>query len=235
MRRKWLRARHNRNFTPDILYQPQLMSGDFLTVNYIGSYTDVKQCPVETLPEYCFIGRSNVGKSSIINLITGNREIARTSKKPGKTQSINLFKVAENPEWLIADLPGYGYAQVSRSTRSLWSKLIDRYILNRENLMCTFLLLDIRHPRQENDRQFMIHLGNHNIPFCILFTKADKLKPAELTAAVEAYQKSILEEWEELPPTIITSSLQKSGREEILDYIHRMNSTFAEQVNLSHD
>ena len=206
------------------------MGGDFLKVEYIGSYTDVKQCPPLTVPEYCFIGRSNVGKSSIINLITGNREIARTSKKPGKTQSINLFKVTEEPEWYIADLPGYGYAQVSRSTRGMWSKLIDRYIINRENLMCTFLLLDIRHPRQENDRQFMNHLGTQNIPFCILFTKSDKLKPAELKAAIEAYQQDILEEWEELPPTIITSSILKSGREEILEYIHRMNSTFTEQV-----
>lgn len=206
------------------------MGGDFLKVEYVGSYKDVKQCPPLTLPEYCFIGRSNVGKSSIINYITGNREIARTSKKPGKTQSINLFKVNETPEWYIADLPGYGYAQVSRSTRGMWSKLIDRYIANRENLMCTFLLLDIRHPRQENDRQFMNHLGTQNIPFCILFTKSDKLKPAELKAAIEAYQQDILEEWEELPPTIITSSILKSGREEILEYIHRMNSTFTEQV-----
>ena len=206
------------------------MGGDLLKVEYIGSYTDVKQCPPLTIPEYCFIGRSNVGKSSIINYITGNREIARTSKKPGKTQSINLFKVAEQPEWYIADLPGYGYAQVSRSTRGQWSKLIDRYIANRENLMCTFLLLDIRHPRQENDRQFMNHLGMQNIPFCILFTKSDKLKPLELKAAIEAYQQEILEEWEELPPTIITSSIEKSGREEILEYIHRMNSTFTEQV-----
>jgi GTP-binding protein len=206
------------------------MSDTILDVQYIGSYTDVKQCPPLELPEYCFIGRSNVGKSSIINYLTGQKEIARTSKKPGKTQAINLFRVVENPEWLIADLPGYGYAAVSRSTRGQWSKLIDRYILNRPNLMCTFLLLDIRHPRQENDRLFMSHLGRNQIPFCILFTKSDKLKPAELTKAIEAYQSEILEEWEELPPLIITSSIRQLGREEILSYIHRTNAIFAKQA-----
>src|SRR5688500_8667177 len=131
------------------------MEDKALVVHYIGSYKDVSNCPSFDLPEYCFIGRSNVGKSSIINLITGLREIARTSRKPGKTQSINLFKVEAQPAWMIADLPGYGYAQVSKSTRGQWSALIDKYILERKNLMCTFLLLDIRHPRMENDRAFM--------------------------------------------------------------------------------
>src|SRR5678815_3360750 len=135
------------------------MEGKSLQVQYLGSYQDVRQCPVIHLPVYCFIGRSNVGKSSIINLVTGQREIARTSRKPGKTQSINLFKVMETPEWLIADLPGYGYAYVSKSTRGQWSLLIDKYILHRENLMCTFLLLDIRHPRMEKDREFINYLG----------------------------------------------------------------------------
>jgi GTP-binding protein len=206
------------------------MGPDLLDVQYIGSYTHVKQCPQLALPEYCFIGRSNVGKSSIINYITGNREIARTSKKPGKTQSINLFKVVETPEWMIADLPGYGFAQVSKSTRGQWSSLIDRYILNREDLMCTFLLLDIRHPRQENDRQFMNQLGKHHIPFCILFTKSDKLKPLELEEALEAYKAEILKEWETLPPIIVTSSLRELGRTEILDYIRQTNAIFVKQV-----
>lgn len=206
------------------------MGEETLDVQYIGSYTDVKLCPALSFPEYCFIGRSNVGKSSIINYITGNREIARTSKKPGKTQAINLFKVAETPEWGIADLPGYGFAQVSKSTRAHWSKLIDRYILNRDTLMCTFLLLDIRHPRQENDRQFMNLLGLHDIPFCILFTKSDKLKPAELEKALEAYKADILNEWESLPPVIVTSSLREKGRAEILDFIHQTNAIFAKQV-----
>jgi GTP-binding protein len=206
------------------------MGDSILDIQYIGSYNHVKQCPEYLMPEYCFIGRSNVGKSSIINYITGKNEIARTSKKPGKTQSINLFRVVENPEWLIADLPGYGYAQVSKSTRGLWSSLIDRYILDRSNLVCTFLLIDIRHPQQENDRQFMALLGRNRIPFCILYTKSDKLKPLELKKALEDYAGKILEEWEELPPSIITSSLKQLGREEILEYIHRLNVTFASQA-----
>jgi GTP-binding protein len=201
-----------------------------IDVRYIGSFKDVDKCPVIDMPEYCFIGRSNVGKSSIINYLTHNNEIARTSKKPGKTQSINLFKVVETPEWFIADLPGYGYAQVSKSTRNSWSTLIDRYILHRPNLMCTFLLLDIRHPRQENDRAFMSFLGEHGIPFCILFTKSDKLKPLELETALEKYKLAILEEWEELPSMMVTSSVKQVGREEIMAYIHQLNSIFIQQA-----
>jgi GTP-binding protein len=197
-----------------------------LDIHYLGSYQDVKACPAFSLPEYCFIGRSNVGKSSIINYITAKKEIARTSKKPGKTQSINLFKVMGNPEWLIADLPGYGFAQVSKSTRKQWSTLIEQYILNRPNLMCVFLLVDIRIPRQENDRLFMNFLGSHDIPFSILYTKSDKLKPNELKNAIEVYEQGILEEWAEIPPSIVTSSLRQKGREEILDYIRHMNAIF---------
>ena len=206
------------------------MKDKALEVHYVGSYKGVLQCPVMDMPEYCFIGRSNVGKSSIINLVTGQREIARTSKKPGKTQSINLFKVTGNPDWIIADLPGYGFAQVSKSTRGQWSLLIDKYVLARENLMCSFLLLDIRHPMMENDREFMNYLGARKIPFCILFTKSDKLKPLELTTALETYKLEVLKEWEELPPFIVTSSVNKIGREEILSYIKRMNNIFANQL-----
>lgn len=205
------------------------MEDKALNVEYLGSYKDVRNCPPMQLPEYCFIGRSNVGKSSIINLITGKDEIARTSRKPGKTQSINLFRVEEKSPWLIADLPGYGYAQVSKSVRGEWSALIDRYILERPNLMCTFLLLDIRHPRMENDRAFMNFLGQNRIPFCILFTKSDKLKPLALQNALDAYKEQVLMEWEEIPPYIITSSILKTGREEVLEYIHQMNNTFANQ------
>jgi GTP-binding protein len=198
-----------------------------LQVHYLGSYNDASQCPETPLPEYCFIGRSNVGKSSIINLITGQREIARTSKKPGKTQSVNLFKVDEEPAWMIADLPGYGFAAVSKSTRGQWSLLIEKYLTSRKNLMSAFLLLDIRHPRMENDREFMNYLGQKKIPFCILFTKSDKLKALELDTMVEAYKQDVLLEWEELPPFIITSSIKQTGREEIINYIHRLNNTFA--------
>jgi GTP-binding protein len=201
-----------------------------LDIQYIGSFADVNECPDFQWPEYCFIGRSNVGKSSIINYVTGNNEIARTSKKPGKTQSINLFKVSEDPPWLITDLPGYGFAQVSKSMRQKWSRLIDRYIVNRPNLVCTFLLLDIRHPRQENDREFMNRLGEQHIPFCILFTKSDKLKPAELEEAIETYKQEILKEWESLPPIIVTSSVGGKGREEILDFIHKTNAIFTKPI-----
>ncbi|MEP6646195.1 MAG: ribosome biogenesis GTP-binding protein YihA/YsxC [Saprospiraceae bacterium] len=206
------------------------MEGKKLNVHYVGSYKDVSQCPGMEVPEYCFIGRSNVGKSSIINLITGQNEIARTSRKPGKTQSINLFKVDEDPVWIIADLPGYGYAQVSKSTRGMWSTLIDKYVLARENMMCAFLLLDIRHPRLENDREFMNFLGSKKIPFCILFTKSDKLKPLELTNALDAYKEEVLKEWEELPPYMVTSSASGLGRDEILNFIHEINSKFTRQV-----
>ncbi len=207
------------------------MSSELLPVEYIGSFKDVKECPELSFPEYCFIGRSNVGKSSIINCITGNKEIARTSKKPGKTQSINLFKVNEEAMWYIVDLPGYGYAKTSKTTRRRWSTLIDRYIINRENLMCTFFLVDIRHPMQENDRLFMAQLGENNIPFCILFTKSDKLKPAELALALNAYQKEILNEWEELPQIIVTSSATSLGREEIMDLIKRTNIIYADYAH----
>lgn len=206
------------------------MGENNLDIHYIGSYSDVKECPEYQRPEYCFIGRSNVGKSSIINYITGNREIARTSKKPGKTQSINLFKVNEEPPWYITDLPGYGFAQVSKSMRKKWSRLIDRYILHRTNLTCTFLLIDIRHPMQDNDRVFMNLLGEHKIPFTILFTKSDKLKPAELAQALDTYKQEILKEWETLPPIIVTSSVGETGRDEILDFIHKTNAIFTKHI-----
>lgn len=202
------------------------MNATTLSVSYIGSYSRVGLCPPLALPEYCFIGRSNVGKSSMINSITGLADIARTSKKPGKTQNINLFKVSENPEWMIADLPGYGYAQVSKSKRGEWSSLIDGYVMGRENLMCTFLLIDIRHPQLENDRKFMEFLGEEEIPFCILFTKSDKLKSKELEEALRLYTEAVLEMWVEMPPYFVTSSLLSKGREEILAYIREMNTVY---------
>ncbi|MDQ3016218.1 MAG: ribosome biogenesis GTP-binding protein YihA/YsxC [Bacteroidota bacterium] len=203
------------------------MQESTLDIHYIGSYKSVSVCPALKEPEYCFIGRSNVGKSSIINYITGVDEIARTSKKPGKTQSINLFKVEEESPWMIADLPGYGFAQVSKSTRGEWSALIDGYVMGRENLVCTFLLIDVRHKRLENDREFMNYLGEKSIPFCILFTKSDKLKPMELQNALAAYEDAMLTEWETMPPKIVTSSMKDVGRQEILDYIHHLNDIFA--------
>ncbi|HJW28936.1 MAG TPA: ribosome biogenesis GTP-binding protein YihA/YsxC, partial [Saprospiraceae bacterium] len=186
-------------------------------------------CPPLDHPEYCFIGRSNVGKSSFINFLTGKDDLARTSKKPGKTQTINLYKVMENPEWYLADLPGYGYAHVGKSERQQWSEMINQYILVRANLMNVFLLLDIRHAPMALDRAFMHFLGEHQVPFAILFTKSDKLKPNALRASVDAYHQAILEDWEELPPSFITSSVTQTGRDEILSYIREMNNTFVQQ------
>ena len=206
------------------------MGEESLNVRYVGSYTNVQQCPVMDIPEYCFIGRSNVGKSSMINSLTGNKEIARTSAKPGKTQAINLFSVGEPPEWNIADLPGYGFARVSKTTRAQWTSLIEGYIFKRPNLCCTFLLIDLRHPQQENDRLFMNNLGSHQIPFCILFTKCDKLKPAELDASVDAYKEAVLKEWEEMPPYFVTSGVTGEGRAEIMAFIHKTNAIFVKHV-----
>jgi GTP-binding protein len=163
----------------------------------------------------------------MINYLTAVSELARTSKKPGKTQTINLYKVMENPEWIIADLPGYGYAQVSKSIRGQWSTMIEQYVLRREYVMCTFVLIDIRHAMQENDRAFLQFLGEHQIPFCLLFTKSDKLKPAQLHKALMSYEESLLESWESMPPYIVTSSLANKGRDEILRTIRDINHTFA--------
>jgi GTP-binding protein len=207
------------------------MADPLSDVSFIGSFTAVSQCPDSDLPEYCFIGRSNVGKSSLINLLTGHRELARTSKKPGKTQVINLFHIADEPAWQIADLPGYGFAQVSKSMRQDWSKMINGYILERQNLVCVFLLVDIRHPMQENDQKFLEFLGEHEIPFCILFTKADKLKPAELAHAIDRYDAALLEMWELLPERVVTSSETGLGRDEVLGKIRQWNATFAGQAH----
>lgn len=200
-----------------------------LDVAFIGSYPDAARCPLLNAPEYAFIGRSNVGKSSMINYLTGHPEIARTSKKPGKTQAINLFRIAGAPAWTMADLPGYGYAKVSRSQRHAWTDMIEGYVLRRKNLMNLFLLIDLRVSPQEADLNFLRFLGNHEVPFCILFTKADQLKPAAIEKALGDYRETLLLEWESLPPLIVTSSHLQKGREEILDHIQAMNAIFTQQ------
>jgi len=199
------------------------------TVDFLGAFQDVKQCFDLEAPEYAFIGRSNVGKSSMINFLTGQSELARTSKKPGKTQTINLFRVDAEPFWILADLPGYGYARVSRSQRGTWASMIEHYILGRKNLMNLFLLVDLRVPPQASDLNLIRFLGEHAVPFCILFTKADQLKPAEEMTALQAYSNLLLEEWEELPPMVVTSSLRQRGRADILDMIREMNAIFTTQ------
>lgn len=194
---------------------------------FLMSNTRIDKLPNESLPEYAFIGRSNVGKSSLINMLAQRRGLAKTSSVPGKTVAINHFIV--NDAWYLVDLPGYGYAQHSKKTREQWRIMINNYITQRRNLVTTFVLVDARLEPQNNDLGFMDWLGENQVPFCIVFTKADKVSKAELNRNVEALKTRLLEDWEELPPIFITSSEDKTGRDEVLDYIDQQN---AEIVNL---
>lgn len=180
-----------------------------------------QDCPKGHLPEYAFIGRSNVGKSSLINAMLNRKDLAKTSQTPGKTQLINHFLI--NEEWYLTDLPGYGYAKVSKSTRKDFEKLITSYILNRKNLVNLFVLVDIRHLPQKIDIEFMQWCGEAGIPFSVVFTKADKLKPNAAKQNVEKYKAELLNDWEELPEIYITSAEKKEGTEAIADYIEITN------------
>lgn len=195
---------------------------------FVTSNSDVKKCPPPKKPEYAFIGRSNVGKSSLINRMTNKKSLAKTSGKPGKTRLINHFII--NNEWYLVDLPGYGYAEVPKAERLKWEKMIRQYILQRENLQCLFVLIDSRHEAQEIDLNFMEWLGTSQIPFSIVFTKTDKLKPSELEENLNKYKEKLLETWEELPPVFITSAETGEGTTEILDYIGNVNKAIAELV-----
>lgn len=196
----------------------QIKSATFLVSN-----TDVSKCPKEPLPEYAFIGRSNVGKSSLINMLTQRKSLAKTSGKPGKTQLINHFKI--NESWFLVDLPGYGYAKVSKTAKSKFQKFITSYFSQRKQLVCAFILIDIRHSPQQIDMEFMQWLGENQIPFSIIFTKADKLKPKVIERNVQDYLQAMLEDtWEETPNYFITSSSKGTGREEVLDYIDQINN-----------
>ena len=177
----------------------------------------VSMCPNDTKPEYAFIGRWNVGKSSLINMLTNHSKLAKTSSTPGKTLLINHFII--NKEWYLVDLPGYGFAKRSKSVQRSIEEMISSYILRREQLVNVFLLIDVRHNPQKIDTEFMTWLGENGIPFSIVFTKADKLSAAQLRQNVDNYMKSLLETWEELPPYFVTSSEKKLGREPLLDYI----------------
>jgi GTP-binding protein len=188
---------------------------------FVISNTDVKKCPSDGRPEYAFIGRSNVGKSSLINTLTNRKGLAMTSSTPGKTQLINHFLI--NDEWYLVDLPGYGFAQRGKAGRENIRKIIDSYILQRDDLTCLFLLIDCRHEPQKIDLEFMEFLGENGIPFSIIFTKTDKISKSKLSDNMSAYKEKLLETWEELPPMFFTSSLKKEGREEILNYIEEIN------------
>lgn len=191
---------------------------------YIISNADVKKCPDTDVPEYAFIGRSNVGKSSLINMLTRNRNLAKTSQTPGKTLLINHFSINDG-EWNIVDLPGYGYAARGKKQRDEIRRIIESYIMHREQLTSLFVLLDIRHKPQTVDLEFLRWLGENGVPFAIIFTKADKLSKTAGNANVEAYKKELLKEWEELPPVFITSSEKRTGRDEVLGYIEATNKS----------
>ena len=186
----------------------------------------VSMCPKDTKPEYAFIGRSNVGKSSLINMLCNHKNLAKTSSTPGKTLLINHFII--NKEWYLVDLPGYGYAKRSKTQRDKLEQMIAQYILQRVQLANVFVLIDIRHDPQTIDREFIDWLGQSQIPFCIVFTKADKLSPSKVKPAAEAWMQKMLDTWEELPPYFITSSSSRMGREEILNYIEEINKSFQE-------
>lgn len=193
------------------------------SAEFVISNTDVKKCPATSLPEYAFIGRSNVGKSSLINMLTQHKGLAMTSQKPGKTQLINHFLI--NKEWHLVDLPGYGYARVGQANRERLKGIIEDYILEREQLTSLFILLDCRHEPQKIDLEFIEWAGENGVPFSLVFTKADKLTRGKLAANLEVYRNKLLETWEELPPIFVTSSEERSGREELLDYIEGINQS----------
>lgn len=191
------------------------------SAEFVISNTDVRKCPAGTLPEYAFIGRSNVGKSSLINMLTNKSKLAMTSATPGKTMLINHFLI--NRSWYLVDLPGYGYAQRGRKGQEQIQHVIESYILEREQMTNLFLLIDSRHEPQKIDMEFMEWLGENGVPFAIVFTKSDKLGGGKLRMNINAYLKELKKQWEELPPHFISSSEDKTGRKEILDYIEQIN------------
>lgn len=193
------------------------------SARFVISNTDVKKCPNDGKPEYAFIGRSNVGKSSLINMLTGRSKLAMTSATPGKTLLINHFIV--NDEWYLVDLPGYGYSKRSKTQNEQLERIISSYILDREAMTLLFVLIDSRHEPQKIDLEFFQWLGENGVPFSIIFTKADKLTKSALAANVAVYKKRLLEDWEELPPVFITSSETALGRDEVLQYINDINAT----------
>ena len=194
---------------------------DINSAKFVMSNTDVKKCPQDNKPEYAFIGRSNVGKSSLINMLTGQKGLAMTSATPGKTLLINHFIINDN--WYLVDLPGYGYAKRGQKQQAQITKIIEDYVLDREQLTSLFVLVDCRHEPQKIDLEFITWLGENSVPFGIIFTKADKLSHSKLVENIRHYQGILSEQWEELPVSFITSSAKKMGRAEILDYIDSIN------------
>ncbi|NNF35597.1 MAG: YihA family ribosome biogenesis GTP-binding protein [Saprospiraceae bacterium] len=190
---------------------------DFNEVYFVGSYDREGACPKTPMPEFAFIGRSNVGKSSLINMLTGRVNLARVSKQPGKTQIINFFNVDQ--KWHLVDLPGYGYAKISKKKRAAWEKMIERYLVTREQLVTAFVLLDSRIPLQKIDLEFINWMGDRSVPFNIIYTKVDKLKQSEVKGNIKRIEQGLLQYWNELPQQFISSAEKGTGREEILQYI----------------
>ena len=189
--------------------------------SFLQSNTQVDKLPTANKPEYAFIGRSNVGKSSLINMLTNKRQLAKTSSTPGKTITINHFVI--NDEWYLVDLPGYGFAQRSKKDRESWKVMLDDYIKNRKNLISMFVLVDSRIEPQKIDLEFISHLGELQMPFSIIFTKVDKIKDSVLEKNLQVYKEKLAEEWEELPPIFITSSEKEIGKDDVLNYIDGLN------------
>jgi GTP-binding protein len=195
------------------------------SAEFLMSNSEVAKCPKDRMPEYAFIGRSNVGKSSLINMLMLRKSLAKTSGRPGKTQLINHFLINKN--WYLVDLPGYGYARVSKSSKKVFQKFITNYFEKREQMVLAFVLVDCRLEPQPIDLEFMQWMGESGIPFNIIFTKADKMKPMALQRNIEAYTKKMLETWEEMPPYFTTSASNSTGRDEVLNYINELNSQFS--------
>ena len=193
-----------------------------INAKFVTSNTDFKNCPPAKYPEFAFIGRSNVGKSSLINMLTNHKNLAKTSGKPGKTQLINHFKI--NLNWFLVDLPGYGYARVSKKTKEVFQEFITDYFEKREQLVCAFVLIDIRLEAQKIDLEFITYLGEIEVPFCIIFTKADKISKTKIDSHIAAYRKALLaNNWEEMPQYFVTSATESTGKETVLNYIEEVN------------
>lgn len=200
------------------------MSHHIQEVHFIGSFPKWELCPQDQKPTYAFIGRSNVGKSSLINMLLNRTSVAHVSKKPGKTQALNYYLIEDS--WYIADLPGYGYAVISKKERARWASMIEKFLVFNPNLICAFILLDLRHPLQQVDLDFINWMGERHVPFVIAYTKADKIKEAEVEQNHQVIQKELLKHWESLPQEFISSSNTRLGREAILDFITEQNNIY---------